>query len=150
MNLPGLRKRGKPDVPSLAEWFNRPFGSITDFLERPLEQIWQETTPAVDISENDNEVTVRAEVPGMDSKDLTLLYSQGTLTIKGERQERKEKKEKESSYEESRYGSFRRDIPLGENLRFEDAKASCKNGVLRVSIPKKEKGPKGGKKIDIE
>lgn len=160
MNLPDFprKKRSRELVPFSSEWFDQPWSNAVDFFERPfqavmrpLREIWRGVSPKVDVTENEREVQVRAEVPGMRDKDLNISYSQGILTIEGEKKEEEEQKKGNMTVRESRYGTFRRDIPLGENLRWENAKASCKNGVLTVILPKKEEAvKKEARKIKID
>jgi len=95
-------------------------------------------------------VNVRVEVPGMSPDELNVSYSEGILSVSGEKREKKEEKTGTVSFQESRFSSFKRDIPLGENLKWEDSKASYRNGVLNVSIPKKETESQKGKKITID
>ena len=96
------------------------------------------TAPAVDVSEDRKHVRVRAELPGLTEKDVELTYQDGVLRIRGEKQEEKEDKGKDRYVRECRYGSFSRDIPVGRNVEWDKARASHKNGVLTVKLPKKE------------
>ncbi len=130
-------------MPSLSDWLNEPLTTAIDFFGRPIEsfgrpfrQWWDSVSPNVDVNESDKEVVVRAEVPGISEKDINLSYSQGILTIEGEKKSEKEYTKGQSKINESKYGSFRRDIPLGTDLQWDSAKATCKNGVLRITIPK--------------
>jgi HSP20 family protein len=150
MNL--LKKEKRSELPALSDFLERPLTSMMDFLERPLvsfRDFWRET-PVVDLAENDKEVNVRVEVPGMSPDELNVSYSEGILSVSGEKREKKEEKTGTVSFQESRFSSFKRDIPLGENLKWEDSKASYRNGVLNVSIPKKETESQKGKKITID
>ncbi len=141
MNLPGRRNQNTPST--FGEWFERPLSNALDFFRAPLGQIGERSVPSIDITETDKEYQIRAEIPGMSREDLNVTYSQGTLTIEGEKKE--EKKEKQGSYTESRFSSFRRDIPLEENLLWDKSKAVCRNGVLSITIPKAEEEQKGSK-----
>lgn len=157
MHLKKKEENKEENAPAISDWVNDPFNTAMDFfgrpfesLSRPLKDWWGGSTPSVDISENDKEVIVRAEVPGMVEKDLSLSYTQGTLTLEGEKKIEEEHTKGESKIRESRYGSFRRDIPLGENLMWENAKANCKNGILTVKVPKTIKKEEQKKKIVID
>ena len=146
MNLPVIhRKHPKSESVSFPQLFDLP---LFPFMERPLREQWR--GPSVDISDTDKDILVRAEIPGLRSDDLKVSYSEGILTIEGEKKEEKENTRAGTTYKESRYGSFRRDIPIGENLNWENSKASYKNGVLTVSIPKKEEAVSNAVKINIE
>jgi HSP20 family protein len=93
---------------------------------------------ALDVRETDDDLTVRASVPGVDPDDIDISISDGTLTIKGETQ--KEKEEKEGSYHlrERRYGAFRRTIGLPTMVNANKAEAEYKDGVLTLTLPKAE------------
>jgi len=98
--------------------------------------------PTVDVSEDKNEITVRAEVPGMAEKDIDLTWHNGTLRIRGEKKSEKEDKKKGHYYRECSYGSFSRDIPVGDAVDWKGATAKYKNGILTVKMPKTEKSRK--------
>ncbi len=105
--------------------------------------------PAVDVSETDNSVTVTAEIPGMKPEDIDLSIENDTLVIQGEKkQEQRDEKENRLRVERS-YGSFYRAVPLPCKCKEEDIKASFKNGVLSVEMPKETEQARG-KKISIE
>jgi HSP20 family protein len=94
--------------------------------------------PSIDVSENEKDVTVRAEIPGMSEKDLTVTSHNGVLTIRGEKKQEKEEKGKNRYYRECSYGSFVRSIPVGKAALVEKAKAKYNHGVLTITIPRKE------------
>ncbi|HKP94730.1 MAG TPA: Hsp20/alpha crystallin family protein [Fibrobacteria bacterium] len=95
-----------------------------------------ETWPTLEVSEDDKEIMVRLEVPGLAEKDLELNYADGTLIVKGEKKEEREDRKRDVYYRESRYGSFVRSIPIGAGVDFSKAKAVYRNGVLKVELPK--------------
>ena len=106
--------------------------------------------PKIEVRENEKEVTVRAEMPGMKEEDIDLeLSSDGYLTISGEKKQERKEHGKGSYFSEFSYGSFKRTVALPWDLRFDDATAEFNNGVLNVVIPKSqdEKGKK--RKIEI-
>lgn len=149
-------KKRRELLPSLSDWLNEPLTTAIDFLGRPMEsfgrpfrQWWESVSPNVDVSESEKEVVVRAEVPGISEKDINLSYSQGILTIEGEKKSEAEYTKGQSKISESKYGTFRRDIPLGPDLQWDSAKATCKNGVLRITIQKTVTSTQS-KKITIE
>ena len=94
-------------------------------------------TPAVDVFSRDDDIVVRAELPGIDpEKDVEISFQEGVLTIRGERRF-KEKAEREGYYRfESSYGSFQRSIALPRGVQAEDVQASYEKGILEVVIPK--------------
>jgi HSP20 family protein len=104
--------------------------------------------PAVDISESDKEVIVRAEIPGIDPKELDVTVTGDQLVISGEKKESSEKKEKGFYHSEARYGSFRRAIPLPEGVDSEHVDANYANGVLTLKIAKTPAA--AAKKIEVK
>ena len=95
--------------------------------------------PALDVAENDNEYTIKAEVPGCKPEDIDISVHGSTLTITGEKKQEEEKKEKGYYHIERSYGSFRRDLNLGSEVEAAKIDATCKNGILTVKLPKSER-----------
>lgn len=95
--------------------------------------------PALDIAENENEFTVKAEVPGCKAEDIDISVHGNTLTISGEKKQEKEEKEKGYHHVERSYGSFRRDLNLSSEIDSDKVEATCKNGILSIKLPKTEK-----------
>lgn len=106
--------------------------------------------PAVDITETDREVTVKAELPGMDEKDVSVEVDDNTLTIRGERKDEHEEKNRRWHCRESYYGSFHRVLPLPGGVDGEKAKARFKKGVLTVTMPKLPEEKSNRRAINIE
>ena len=94
-------------------------------------------SPALDVSEDENNVYVVADLPGVEEKDVKLNFQNGILTLSGEKQEEKETRGKNFHRVERSYGSFSRSISLPGEVNAEKATAGYKNGVLRVTLPKK-------------
>jgi len=96
-------------------------------------------TPAVDIKEEDGRFVLKADIPGVEAKDIDVTMDDGVLTIKGER--RHESEEDANGYKrvERSYGSFYRRFSLPDTANAEGITAQGKDGVLEVSIPKQEK-----------
>jgi HSP20 family protein len=107
-----------------------------------------EWLPAFDVSESDEEVIVKAELPGINVKDIDITLTDGLLSIKGER--RMEKESKGHSYHrvERRFGSFSRSFNLGVEVKADGIDASYKDGILTVTLPKAEKAKP--KRIEVE
>jgi HSP20 family protein len=95
--------------------------------------IW---APEIDVSENSDEFVVKADIPGINEKDLSVILSGDNLIIKGERKEEKEEKGKHFHRVERRYGSFQRSIPLPVAVDSDKIKAEYSNGVLEIHLPK--------------
>ncbi len=94
--------------------------------------------PAVDIEENENEFVVHADVPGIPKKDISIRVSDGALMITGERKEEKTEGKGRNRRTERVYGSFARSFSLPSSVDGEKVKAAYKDGVLTVTLPKKE------------
>jgi len=93
-------------------------------------------SPQVDVVEDDKEIRVSAELPGMDADDVDISIAQGLLTISGEKREEKEDRGKNYYRMERSYGSFRRAIPLPVEVDENKAEAIFKKGVLTITLPK--------------
>lgn len=161
-------------VPSLWGKENLPAGRATDSpvfsLQRELNKLFDDFfrgfdvlpfgvpgedcvggfLPSVDVDESEKEVTVRVELPGMEEKDVDLLLTGDSLTIKGEKKKEMETEGKGYYQMERVYGAFNRVIPLPEGIDTGQADASFKNGVLTVRIAKMETARAEGKKIPIK
>src|SRR5579864_5251689 len=94
--------------------------------------------PAVDIIETENELVLKADVPGVELKDIDIQLENGTLTVKGERKFEKDEKNKGFHRMERSYGSFVRYFTLADTVDTEHVKAEYSAGVLTVTLPKKE------------
>jgi len=104
--------------------------------------------PKVDVIDRDDEVLVRAEVPGVDKDDLDVSVSDNSVTIKGETK-REEKEEKGDYYRcEISRGAFARTVLLPSDVDTENTKAQFKDGVLELTLPKIEKAKRRSIKID--
>lgn len=104
--------------------------------------------PPLDVSETNENVIVKAEIPGVDPKEINISVKDDTLTIKGEKKGGKEEKGKNYHFTERRYGSFTRSVLLPVSVKYEDAKAEYKDGILEITLPKEEKAEV--KKIPIK
>jgi HSP20 family protein len=99
--------------------------------------------PVVDIYENEDTVVVKAELPGVDKKDIKVDLKDGVLTLSGERSHEKEVKEENYYRKERAFGKFHRSFNVPADIDPDKIKAEFKDGVLNVEIPKpEEKKPK--------
>lgn len=105
--------------------------------------------PAVDISENEHELVVKADLPGIDAKDLDIRVENNVLTIRGER--KFENKVNEDNYlrVERAYGSFSRSFALASTVNPEGIKADYQNGVLTLGVPKREEAKPKQIKVNV-
>lgn len=101
---------------------------------------WENWSPSLDVTETDNEVTIRAELPGVDPKDLDISVTGELLTLSGQKKQTTERKDKNVYHSECRYGSFRRSIPLPAEVKADDVTAEYKNGVLSIRLKKESAG----------
>jgi HSP20 family protein len=107
-------------------------------------------TPSVDVKENEKEVIIKAELPGVEEKDIDVTVTNDSVTIKGEKKEEKEDKNKNYYYMERSYGSFCRVIPLEAEIESGKAEARFKNGILDIKIPKNQNAKEKGTKVSIK
>lgn len=108
------------------------------------------STPRVDVAETDKEVTVNADLPGLDEKDVQVTLDDDILTIRGVRKDEREEKKRNYHLAERSYGEFQRAIPLPGGLDTEHVKAAFKKGVLTVTLPKRPEAQSKKKTIAIE
>lgn len=99
--------------------------------------------PAMDIHQSDNEVEITAELPGVKEEDIDITIDDGTLTLRGEKKSSRE--DEEGGYRERTYGSFERRITLPGNIDEDNCSASFSDGVLTITLPKKEEKNRGRK-----
>lgn len=123
---------------SLSRWPER-----TGFFRRT----WR---PAVDIKEEDDRIEVKADLPGVKKDEVDVSIEDDTLIIKGEKKEESEEEKKGFRRKERFYGSFHREIDLPSTVDKDKVKASYKDGVLELTLPKKEEAKKKQIKVDIE
>ena len=109
----------------------------------------EEWIPSLDFSETKSDLVVKAELPGIDPKDIDISLSEGVLTIRGEKRQEKEEKEEGYHLVERRYGSFTRSIRLPREIQNEKINASYQNGVLKITLPKTEEAKKKEVKIKV-
>jgi HSP20 family protein len=134
---------------SLARW--EPFNdliSLRDAMDRLFEESfvrspkslipWKSSELDLDMYETDNEVVVKASIPGIKPEELDITITGDTLSIMGETKEENEVKRENYLYQERCYGSFSRSVALPEGLITDKAEASFENGVLTLHIPKAE------------
>lgn len=111
---------------------------------------WLESlSPRIDVVEDDGEIRVTAELPGLDEDDVEVALGDNWLTIKGEKKAEKEETEKGYKYRERSYGSFRRTIPLEMDVVADKVDASFDKGVLTVRLPKSPEAQAKVKKIPV-
>ena len=108
------------------------------------------TVPAMDVYEKDNHMIIKADLPGMDKKDIKLHLDRDVLTISAETRREKEIDNKGCYCSERYFGKIQRSVRLPEEAGTKDIKTSYKNGVLTVEIPKSGKNKDKGRDIEVE
>ena len=106
--------------------------------------------PAVDLFEDKNDIVVKAELPGMEKENVEVKLTDHMLTIKGEKKKEEEIKEENYYRSERSYGSFIRTLELPADVHADKVKASFKNGVLEVRLPKTEEAKSKEIKVKVE
>lgn len=137
---------------SLMPW--RPLRELSrDMLElfehNPLQYL-DLRPPRVDVYQTEEEVIITAEIPGVDKKDLDVYVDESTVKLAGQFRQSNEFRDEHVYRSERRYGSFSRSIPLPTEVKSDKAKAEYKDGVLSITIPKKEPGRLNGRRIQIQ
>jgi len=108
------------------------------FFFSPTSLFKNDWEPSIDIEEGKETINVKAEMPGIDEKDLDVKIENNVLILSGEKKEEKKEEKKNYIFSERKYGSFYRSITLPEGIDREKVKATFKKGVLQIEIPKKE------------
>lgn len=118
---------------------------MTRLFDETLSRIWKEEgmprgawSPPVDILEGENELIVKVDLPEMSQSEIDIKVEENTLIIQGERKFIKEAPGGNYIQVERPYGTFHRTFSLSRRIDQEKIKASCKDGVLRIVLPKKE------------
>ena len=137
-----------------------PFEEMTTLRNR-MDRLWARMTaedetaladwsPTSDIVEMKDEIVIKAELPGIEEKDVDVEIENGILTIKGERKAEKETEEKGFRRVERAYGTFLRTFALPPNVEPEKIAASFTNGLLEVHLPKKEEAKPRAIKVEVK
>ena len=114
---------------------------FSSWFEKRLEpKEWGTAVPAIDVVDEGNAIKVVADMPGVDKKDISVKVDRDTIEISAERKEAKEDKKKDYYYCERSYSSYKRVFRLPEEIDPESADAEYKNGVLYITLKKKDKG----------
>lgn len=135
------------DVWGLQSDINRLF----DAFMSPFDEGYGRNTmsPKLDIAEMKDKFEIKAELPGMDEKDINLSVDDGVLTLSGEKKADNEEKGKGYYLRECSYGTFSRSVRLPENVADDKIGAEFKNGILVIDMPKKEPTIAKARKIEI-
>ena len=130
-------------LPTFRRWFDsEPTWTYESSFSFPV--------PAVDVTEDENDFKVTAELPGLEEKDIDVKVSNHTLTIKGEKTYEKEEKNKDHHMSERAYGSFQRSFTIPDEVDADKITAALAKGVLTVTLPKTAEAQKPAKKIEVK
>jgi HSP20 family protein len=146
MNLVPFRRR---QADRAITRFEDAFAGLIDrFFEPDWLGLNRDWAPPVDVTESDDAIVVKAELPGMKTEDIELSVQGNMLTISGQKREEFEDKRDSFHRVERRYGSFRRDIPLPAEVTGDKVEATYRDGVLTVTMPKAEQAK--SKRIQVK
>ncbi len=144
----------------LSRWERDVDRMMDEFFARRMRPWWPERwsgawdgeiiAPVLDVYEEKDEIIVKAELPGMDKNEIEVEITDSELILKGEK--KKEEKVEEKNYYrcERSYGAFRRSVRLPKDVQADKIKASFKNGILEVRLPKTEKAKAKEIKVKVE
>lgn len=147
MKLVRYRKDPWKALEDLQNEINRLF----DFSFAKLPTLREEVlAPSVDIYEDKDNIYVESDLPGFEQKDINISLKGNTLTISAQRDEKREEKKKDYYHCERFQGKFYRELDLPTTVETDKIKANYKNGVLKITLPKKEEEKEKEIKIDVE
>jgi len=145
---------------TLPRWEREMDRMMEDFFGRRFRPLWPErwfgteglevSAPAVDLFEDKDDIVVKAEIPGMDKDNIEVNLTDHMLTIKGEKKKEEEVKKENYYRAERSYGSFVRTLELPKEVHADKVKATFKNGVLEVRLPKTEQAKAKEIKVKVD
>jgi HSP20 family protein len=157
-----VRDESREPLPASTNEFRRMFdGLFEDFFSRRFGENWLSPPteplagfdvgwPRIDLEETEKEFKVTAEVPGMEAENIDVTLGDHSLIIRGSKTSDREERNKGYRLKETFSGSFYRTIPLSAEVDRERVEANCKNGQLRLSLPKTADGRAAAKKIEVK
>lgn len=127
--------------------FENVFGPMA---KMPASMMAEAFNPKVNLAATDKEYTVTAEIPGMSEKDIRIdLLDEGALRIRGEKKQEHSDKSVDMHRTESSYGFFERVLPLPQDVDLEDVSASCENGLLTITLARKEQAKQSARQVQV-
>jgi len=151
MALP--KKINEKEIDTLFErFFEEPFKNLMRNRFPVFEEFakFEDLTPKVDMFDSKNELVVKMEVPGIDKKNINISISDGMLNVQGEVKKEEETKKDDYYYSERSYGSFSRRLRLPVDVKEDLVKATYKDGVLEIKLPKTAKSKPKEIKVQIK
>jgi len=138
------------ELEDVSKRLNRIFGQPPARAEAGNEMLAvADWAPSVDISETESAYLIKGEIPGVKKEDVKISIQDGMLTIQGERKQEREDKDKKYHRIERSYGSFHRSFSLPQTVDRDKIKAGYKNGVLTVTLAKREEVKPKQIRIDV-
>jgi HSP20 family protein len=138
-------------IENFFDW-DRPYFGLSFFplLDKSIAAFSSSWYPAIDVSEDDNNIVVKVDLPGLKKEKIQVLVYQDILTIEGERSAEREEKGKNYHRVERAYGGFQRSIQLGSAVDKDRIKAAYKDGELEIILPKTEESKPKQIRVDVE
>jgi HSP20 family protein len=135
----------------LEDMWGRPWRSVFDFgRHRHLIGDLEFGGPPVEIGEDNNDVVVKAELPGMKKEEIEISIAEHILTIRGEKKREAERKGEGYHYSERSYGAFERCLEIPRDVQADKVRAAFKDGVLEIRLPKTEEAKRKEVKVKVE
>ena len=142
----------------LSRWNPRQeFNALSNQLNRLFDETlaptnWEGLTrfPAAELTEADDAIHLKLEVPGLEAKDIDIQVTQNAVSISGERNSETKTEEKGYTRSEFQYGKFQRVIPLPTHIQNTKVTAEYKDGILNLTLPKKEEAKNTVVKVNLE
>lgn len=134
-----------PEMESLRRQMDRMFDELAG-LERKSDADW---TPAIEMQDRGDSILVRAEIPGVEAKDIDIQVAREAVSIAGEHRYEKKTEEKGFFRSELRYGSFQRTIPLPVAVENTQVQAEFKDGILELTLPKVQEAKQKVVKVSL-
>lgn len=146
-----LKRRNNDFFADMYDSMNKAFGNIVkEFGGFELSKKGFDFNPDFDINESDHGYDIKAELSGMDEKDIEVTLEDNVLRISGEKKDEKSEKKGKYHISERKFGKFERSLTLPAEADSSKIKASVNKGVLSVHIPKTEKAKANVKKIEVK
>jgi len=138
------------EIVRLRDRMNRLFGDFSGGIEQPEPLDEVQWVPLLDVLEDKNDIIVRVDIPGMTPDEIDLSISGDVLHIRGERKREVAREDENYHTIERGYGRFDRRVALPASVNVDNIRASYKNGVLTVRLPKLEEKKVGQVKVGLE
>jgi HSP20 family protein len=155
--------RDRSQTPARREDLYDPFSTFRREVDRLFDDVfngfgrqasrslgpWQDVTPTMDLTENESEIVVTAELPGIDDKDFEVTVAGDLLTVKGEKKAEQERRNGDACYVERRFGAFSRSVHLPFEVKDEKVDATYDKGVLTIRVPKPAAMQRAARRIEV-